>query len=780
MSFNLDTALWIAKIFIIYAVMVVVLPNFVMRGFFRGKPLGQKFLFSVVFGNFFYIMLVLFWGLFHITNRYVLIVSTLLIPAVMLIRNREMIWERYLKVLYTAAQRFVRRENSLRFLLRAMLRWIGGGLRKVGRKMRGFLRKNVWEMMLFIGCSAFLVWFYSSTNHFGPAFSDITLHMSWINEVDNGVLFKGGIYPFGMHALLYYMHAVFDIPTARIMLVFGTVQTFYIFTMLLLFLREICRFRYTPYLTYIAVVVGGYLAEDRFSRYYAALPQEFGLMFLLPCAIALIHFFESVCRENAEYKRMKREKLLYTKIDGKRRWKESTAWLWLLIISFGLTLSAHFYITILAVLLLVSVAIAYVRFLFSLKILRRLIVAAILAVLIPVLPMAAAFAAGTPLNGSLYWALGVMGVGASDDETEESTDTQETVSEEEMDAATAGETGTAVPMTEEEMAAAEAGTGQGPDLFQQLETIVRELLEIWVFPEGQLLDLWGCFMAAILIMVPIMWLFREWDYSRGLLLTFLFTAILLLLSVASEIGLPVIFDKDRSFGFFCYIVLCCFSLAVDGALVILSKIIRVPRLMQAISLILVAVFLFYTVGDGHVRKKDVEASSYQRDGAVLCTFDIMEHFPDQKWTLISCNEERNMVSPVAWHYEVIDFLQGMEDYEKDDEIYIPTKYVFFFVEKVSLNYAQEELTDTDASVSETWASMALPARNGLGQYQGINRIIVNSRMYYWAQEYMKRFPNEMKVYYEDDDFICYYIEQNEYFLNNFAIDYGYNSRGGAQ
>ena len=34
----------------------------------------------------------------------------------------------------------------------------------------------------------------------------------------------------------------------------------------------------------------------------------------------------------------------------------------------------------------------------------------------------------------------------------------------------------------------------------------------------------------------------------------------------------------------------------------------------------------------------------------------------------------------------------------------------------------------------------------------------------------------MKVYYEDDDFVCYYIEQNEYYLNNFAIDYGYNSR----
>ena len=33
----------------------------------------------------------------------------------------------------------------------------------------------------------------------------------------------------------------------------------------------------------------------------------------------------------------------------------------------------------------------------------------------------------------------------------------------------------------------------------------------------------------------------------------------------------------------------------------------------------------------------------------------------------------------------------------------------------------------------------------------------------------------MKVYYENDRFVCYYIEQNEYRLYNFAIDYDYNT-----
>ena len=50
-----------------------------------------------------------------------------------------------------------------------------------------------------------------------------------------------------------------------------------------------------------------------------------------------------------------------------------------------------------------------------------------------------------------------------------------------------------------------------------------------------------------------------------------------------------------------------------------------------------------------------------------------------------------------------------------------------------------------------------------------------SHMYYWAQAFQKMYPNEMKVYYETEDFVCYLVEQNDYSLYNFAIDYGYNT-----
>ena len=43
-----------------------------------------------------------------------------------------------------------------------------------------------------------------------------------------------------------------------------------------------------------------------------------------------------------------------------------------------------------------------------------------------------------------------------------------------------------------------------------------------------------------------------------------------------------------------------------------------------------------------------------------------------------------------------------------------------------------------------------------------------------CQAFMEKYPNDMKVYYESEDFICYVMPQNMYHQYNFAIDYGYN------
>lgn len=71
----------------------------------------------------------------------------------------------------------------------------------------------------------------------------------------------------------------------------------------------------------------------------------------------------------------------------------------------------------------------------------------------------------------------------------------------------------------------------------------------------------------------------------------------------------------------------------------------------------------------------------------------------------------------------------------------------------------------------------LPRGSGINVYQGMNRWIVMSRMYYWAESFRQLCPNEMDVYMETDNFICYRLEQDPNRLYNFALDYGYNLWG---
>ena len=51
-----------------------------------------------------------------------------------------------------------------------------------------------------------------------------------------------------------------------------------------------------------------------------------------------------------------------------------------------------------------------------------------------------------------------------------------------------------------------------------------------------------------------------------------------------------------------------------------------------------------------------------------------------------------------------------------------------------------------------------------------NRTILESKAYLWCQNFSKRYPFEVNVYYEDEDFVCYYFKQNPFALYNLAIE----------
>ena len=104
---------------------------------------------------------------------------------------------------------------------------------------------------------------------------------------------------------------------------------------------------------------------------------------------------------------------------------------------------------------------------------------------------------------------------------------------------------------------------------------------------------------------------------------------------------------------------------------------------------------------------------------------------------------------------------------------LPTKKVFFFIEKIPIDYT-EPYEDSGQKISRKGAAQQLPDKVGIEMYKGRHRWVEMSRMYFWAEQFHNMYPNEMDVYYETEDFICYCVDQNEYSLFNFSIDYKYN------
>lgn len=126
---------------------------------------------------------------------------------------------------------------------------------------------------------------------------------------------------------------------------------------------------------------------------------------------------------------------------------------------------------------------------------------------------------------------------------------------------------------------------------------------------------------------------------------------------------------------------------------------------------------------------------------------------------------------------------------KQEKYIIPTEYLFFYVEKKPIQYAQYHfftgprwlaqakytkfykysnavLSEGDeianSQISEFLLNDPITITGKASDaYSNIkNREILESEMYFWCQKFKMHFPNEIKVYYEDEDFICYVVKQN--------------------
>lgn len=278
--------------------------------------------------------------------------------------------------------------------------------------------------------------------------------------------------------------------------------------------------------------------------------------------------------------------------------------------------------------------------------------------------------------------------------------------------------------------------------------------------------------ALLLLLGLVFCIFRRTEYGAMLMSMGFYMWIVTILLCAGVFGLPPLMDGARCSIYYVYLLSAALTALADGLLYMVLPLRKLRLVRNAVSLAVTAAVLM-GMFQNHMIKQSDFSSGFVMNGAITCLSNIIHENEDKTWTIVSANDETQMGLDHGWHYETITFLRGMETLEKNTKVIIPTKTVYFFIEKIPGDYAVS-YAKSGQSISRKGASRSLPNVGGIGMYQREGRWIVMSRMYYWAQAFMELYPNEMKVYYEDNKFICYKIEQNMYHQYNFAIDYRYN------
>lgn len=789
MSMELTTIWEFMKVFFAYSFTTLFLPYFVFHNYLHKRSLSQKFILCTILGNFYMINIVFVIFLLHIPGRITLYLFTI-VPALLAWQkvNRPPV-QKWISLLTVNFSRLLLGEAKFRTILGTFLPYIKRTLKTTIKTFFSHIKSHFFQWGILLGILGFDLWYYGyqTVTKYIYGTSDIIVHHTWINYMDKGVIFYHGIYPFGFHNVVYFIHQFYHIEILSILRVFGVVQMLFIYMMLYELLRMVCRSRYIPLVGLFIFSVPDLFNFQATMRYQWSLPQEYAMIFLYPCAYFLIQFFQRKKEELAKEKQLRKKKQLYAWL-AQYKIRPSTRSLVFFVMSFSMTLAGHFYITIIAVFLCLAIAIAYFPLVLHYRYFCSIAVAGLLSIFAAVAPMGVAYIQGTPLEGSLLWALGVISP----------TESQDTDSNSQEEVSVPAQTDAPAKKTDSSSKEVKKDTRlSSPNGFvQKLQPVLKPFAKIGSYfkfkfllfhniSSMSLLDAYNStkFISIVLYGIYglcgislVMALFTRRFYFRNLLGLGIYMFFMILLFCAGSFGLPTVMDAARTRIFLAYATPLLLVGCGDIACGIIACPLRYHRATELLPTGLLAVLVYVTITSHYVKPLNI-MYSLQAPGEMQCDYQIMKSYPEKSWTIVTTTNSAQLVEKKGWHMEVCTFLDKMQHYNANTKVTIPTKYVFVYIEKKPLAYGSYD------SVSRPPANIGYISKEaakkdatykGNSVYSTQNRYILESKLFYWAKAFEEKYPKEFQVYYEDDSFVCYRIIQNEYNLYNFAVDYEYN------
>ncbi len=798
------------KVFLAYCFLVFLWPSVVFHRLLKGKSLTFRVCFcatgSIVLVN----TVVLFLGLLHLLNKYTVWLFFYGIFAFFLLRMVPF-HKKYIRTL----QRLFNREYGLKMFLSRTLHYakmfLTVGLKRLWLKWKPHFIEYLVLFILIVYGVIYFSWGAFHDHSYG--FGDMYVHHSWIYSLTLGTIFSDGVYPEAMHCFIYAMHTLFGIKIYSCLLFLAGVHMVVYLLSAYCMLKEVFRWRGSVLLAMTLFLIVKMDCIDgvfSMSRLQWTLPQEFGLFTQFLCAA----FFVRYLRSSHHPKRGRKTTRLV--------WDEN-------LLVFGLAISAsfsiHFYTTIMAFFLCFCFLVFSLRKTFRKTHFLPLAAAAFLGVAASTVPMAGALASGIPFQGSINWAMNII----TGTDTKEGRGQNSAAAQTPAPAPNGGTSqsiapGAQGPASQGSSSGTETGGSPNSEILPGTAenaapkpSVLKKLGSIFnwgfsklsgVLPNGYYtlyphqarlyllisvlsLILLGAYRAVVGFLkkyIPDLELdARALNGHAPLLLA---SYVFLFLYAAPLIGLPELVAGSRLCSTIHLLLMGVAVMPLDLLFTIFTPYLSAGLMDFLFGCTLAALCLLVVQTGYYHGYLYFELTRY--NGAVNLTQHLIGKYPQYSYTVVSPTDELYQTIQYGRHTDLYEFMTHIK---YDKQYYIPTEYIFVYVEKHPLEYAQSHFFDgpgwlaqkiypalytsyvsqcPEISGSEVSAesakelyrtTLAWPIYTHL-----VNRTVLESRAYFWCQDFAKLYTYETEVYYEDKDIICYRIHQNPKRPFNMVID----------
>ncbi len=800
------------KVFFAYSFVLFIWPLIVFRKYLSGKSVTFKFCFcstaQIVIIN----TMVLMLGLVHLLNKWTMCI----------VFYGILLWSLRDKLALTE-----QRVKKIKYLVTGTMGWkhyflhcryaISKSVKENIKKFKKFYKKHAVEytVLMVVLLYGMIYFSYGAFRDYSYGFGDMYVHHSWVYGLIQGKIFSAGVYPEGMHCVIYSLHALLGINVYSAMLFMAGIHIVVILLAAYCLLKEIFCWRFSSLFVLILFLTLDLVCINEvfsMSRLQWTLPQEYGFHTMYICLLYLIKYLKS-------YKTCE-----FRGVELKACWDEN---LLIFMTALAASIIIHFYVTIMAFFFCFSFAIFKLGAIFHKKHIVPLITAAFVALLIAAIPMGGALASGIPFQGSIGWALNVMN-GTNDQSgstqiitqqnnastnttVEDNISTSDSDGSDNLDAEIADiqelKTDQGINVVEPITPKESLGNkikNKAKNLGDSIVAIFKSIYKHgyvtlykpqrakWIV--GVTFFVFGIYFVYRIISIIYYRLIKgikktpnifEWTLPI-VLLSFVF----MLLYGGHSIGLPALVAGARLCSTGQMAILMMMVIPIDMLFSVFKPYHRDDFLELCSTFVAIGLVVFIYMSGSYHGYLYYELTRY--NSAVMVTNEIMDSLPDNTYTIISTTDEIYQVIQNGRHEELLTFIQN----QSKDYYTIPTEYLFIYVEKKPIKYAHNHFfagpkwlaleryheiyksnysccTDVlSAEISEQYADESLMYFNKPSKsYSNLeSRTILESKMYRWCQQFNELYPNELKVYYEDDDFVCYYIQQNPQFLYNLVLE----------